>query len=106
MGNFPRRGPAIHITAMALKPAEDVNGARAAGVEEAGAIAGFCWEVDTELVEPAAAPDPMGCEGKDEGGKNCGDGAAGGQAEAIGTRAPGKHGGKSDGEKLKNEREL
>ena len=48
----------------------------------------------------------MSGERKDKGGEDGGDGAAGGEAQAVGARAPGNHGGQRDGEKLKEQREL
>ena len=76
---------------------QSVNRGRAAGVEKA------CAErkVDAQLRQPSADPDPMGKDGKDEGGENGGDCAAGGEAQAVSSRSPGDEGDESDGEKFK-----
>ena len=48
----------------------------------------------------------MSGDWKHKGGHERGDGASGGKAEAIGSRAPGNKGGKRDGEELEQERKL
>ena len=70
---------------------------RAAAIEEARAQA----EVDAELSQPSAAPDPMRSERKDDCGEDRSGGAAGRQPPAVRSRAPGKHGGQSYGQELK-----
>ena len=97
---FARAGDPDH--GEGAETAQDVDGSGAAGIEEAGAEG----EVDAQLGEPAAAPDPMGEEREDEGGEDGSRGRTRGEPPAVRTRAPGNEHGEGYGEELKEHGEL
>jgi len=81
---------------------ENVDGGRAAAVEKAFAER----EVDAQLGQPAARPDPMREERKDGCCQKRGDGAAGAEAQAIRARTPRNQRGQGYCQEFKEQREL
>jgi hypothetical protein len=82
--------------------AEDVDGGRAAGIEKARAEG----EVDAQLGQPAAAPDPMRQQRKDKWRRGRRGGAARGEAQRSAPEPQGMSDGQGDGQEFKEQREL
>ena len=101
-GEFAAAGARDPNDGEGAESADYVNGGCAADVEKTCAER----EVRAELREPAAAPDPMGNEGKDEGREKGGGSGAGDQAPAVGARAPGNENEEGDREQFKEQGKL